>query len=149
MTDYRYDAKLVRVVDGDTVDLSVDLGFRVWAYPRFRLLGIDTPEKVGRTKAMGLAATAYVDRMLRNGSELEVLSLGEPDKYGGRWDGLVSLRMGKDEPRIDLCEHLVRFGYAMPYGGTGERPAWDPAIPYPLPPELRWRHPVTGAPWTL
>ncbi|GAG20500.1 unnamed protein product, partial [marine sediment metagenome] len=44
---YTYRAKLDRVVDGDTVDLFVDLGFNICIKDRFRLLGIDTPELRG------------------------------------------------------------------------------------------------------
>ena len=43
--DYRYKCVLVRVVDGDTIDINLDLGFGVWLFKqRVRLMGIDTPE---------------------------------------------------------------------------------------------------------
>ena len=45
---YKYNAKLDRVVDGDTIDAMVDLGFDIWTHKRIRLLGIDAPET--RTK---------------------------------------------------------------------------------------------------
>ena len=41
---YQYHAVVNRVVDGDTVDLRIDLGFKVWVEKRCRLLGVDTPE---------------------------------------------------------------------------------------------------------
>jgi len=41
---YRYQAKLIRVVDGDTVDAEIDLGFNIYIRERIRLMGIDTPE---------------------------------------------------------------------------------------------------------
>ena len=41
---YKYNAKLDRVVDGDTVDAMIDLGFDTWVHKRIRLLGIDAPE---------------------------------------------------------------------------------------------------------
>ena len=49
---YHYKAKLLRVVDGDTIDVDIDLGFDVWLRKqRIRLAGIDTPESRTRNKA--------------------------------------------------------------------------------------------------
>lgn len=45
VTRRAYPVELVRVVDGDTVELNVDLGFRIWSRQRFRLMGVDTPER--------------------------------------------------------------------------------------------------------
>ena len=47
---YRYQAKLIRVVDGDTVDAEIDLGFNIYIRERIRLMGIDTPETRTRNK---------------------------------------------------------------------------------------------------
>jgi len=41
---YKYNAKLIRVIDGDTIDALIDLGFNVWVKKRIRLYGINTPE---------------------------------------------------------------------------------------------------------
>ena len=60
---YIYNAKLGRVVDGDTVDATVDLGFDTWKKVRIRLVGINTPESRTRDleeKARGLAAKQFV-----------------------------------------------------------------------------------------
>ncbi len=55
--DYVRKATVVRVVDGDTIVVNVDLGFGIWRNnQKVRLLGIDCPEVVGKTKAAGLAA---------------------------------------------------------------------------------------------
>jgi len=63
---YEYRCKLRKVVDGDTVDVDIDLGFGVWLNDeRVRLSGIDTPESRTRDleeKKYGLAAKAYVER---------------------------------------------------------------------------------------
>ena len=59
---YKYSAKLLRVVDGDTADAMIDLGFDVWIKQRLRFKGVDTWEKRTRNKqekVKGLAATAY------------------------------------------------------------------------------------------
>ena len=56
---YLYNAKLVRVIDGDTIDAVIDLGFDVWIKKRVRLYGIDTPEPRTRDleeKKAGIAA---------------------------------------------------------------------------------------------
>lgn len=61
---YEYRADTRRVVDGDTVDVDIDLGFNVWLRnERLRLYGIDTPELKGANKAAGLAAkNALIER---------------------------------------------------------------------------------------
>ena len=56
---FDYACKVTRVVDGDTIDVNIDLGFSVWHKARVRMLGIDTPESRTRRldeKALGLAA---------------------------------------------------------------------------------------------
>lgn len=118
-------AELIHVVDGDTVDLRVDLGFRVFAELRFRLIGIDTPELTGPTRTMGrMAREALIDQL--EGKVVTVESLGEPDKYGGRWDGKI--RFGE----LDIATNLLTNGYALPYDGKGPRPQWSSIQPYPL-----------------
>ena len=65
---YIYNAKLDRVVDGDTVDATVDLGFDTWKHIRVRLVGINTPETRTRDleeKARGLAAKDFVIEMFK------------------------------------------------------------------------------------
>lgn len=66
---YTYRARVERVVDGDTLDMFVDLGFRIWAKLRVRLHSVDTPETYGVKKdsdeyARGKAATEFVTEWL-------------------------------------------------------------------------------------
>ena len=65
---YEYRCKVVKVIDGDTVDVDIDLGFGVWLHKeRVRLFGIDTPESRTRDleeKKYGLAAKEYLTGML-------------------------------------------------------------------------------------
>ena len=85
---YEYRATVRRVVDGDTLDLDIDLGFECRLVTRARLVGINTPEVVGATKAAGLAAVAFVHQWLALSAEPEVLvrsyKAKQREKYG-RW----------------------------------------------------------------
>ena len=54
-TENKYDVKLIKVVDGDTVDVDIDLGFGIWLHDeRVRIMGIDTPESRTRDKVEDL-----------------------------------------------------------------------------------------------
>ena len=68
---FEYPVKVLRVVDGDTVDVDIDLGFGVWMRKqRIRMLGIDTPESRTRDKeekVYGLAAKAFLKDALKQG----------------------------------------------------------------------------------
>jgi len=81
---YRYKAKLVRVVDGDTLDALVDLGFDVWIKRRIRLSGIDAYEsrtRDKREKKKGLAAKARLKEVLEHEGGFDLISHGV-GKYG-------------------------------------------------------------------
>ncbi len=82
---YEYRATCVHVVDGDTVDLVIDLGFHMSAQLRCRLLGVNTPELFGTDsagKSRALGAKAYVkDRILGK----QVLVRTEKSDSFGRW----------------------------------------------------------------
>jgi micrococcal nuclease len=82
---YRYEATIRRWVDGDTVDVDIDLGFGlVFSNQRIRLYGIDAPEQRTRDlveKEKGLAATAYVNEQAPVGSKV-VIKTYKDDKYG-------------------------------------------------------------------
>ena len=69
---YGYSCKLERVVDGDTCDALIDLGFNTWAKRRIRFMGVDTWESRTRDleeKKKGLAAKAYVKDLLENSDD--------------------------------------------------------------------------------
>ena len=81
-----YSAKLVRVVDGDTCDAMIDLGFNVWIKNRIRFYGVDAWESRTRDKeekVKGLAAKAYVKDLLENSDDgkFKIVSHGV-GKYG-------------------------------------------------------------------
>ena len=82
---YKYEARVVRVIDGDTLDAMVDLGFNVWIKRRIRLSGLDAYETRTRDKVekmKGLAAKLRVTKVLESSdNEILLTSLGV-GKYG-------------------------------------------------------------------
>jgi micrococcal nuclease len=81
---YRYKAKLVRIVDGDTLDAMIDLGFDTWVKKRIRLAGLDAYECRTRDKEekkKGLAAKARLKQVLEIEGEFTLVSHGV-GKYG-------------------------------------------------------------------
>lgn len=109
---YTYKAKVMRWVDGDTVELRVDLGFHLWLECKFRLYGIDTPER-GQPKYR--EATAFSTKMAPVDSSLIIRSYKDADKYG-RW--LADLFVG---PQC-LNVALVASGLAVTYFGGTKQP---------------------------
>ncbi len=121
---YRYDARCVRVVDGDTMDLDVDLGFYVTHRIRVRLLGIDTPElrssdpsERDRARDASLVAANWLARgeLISDGRggwrPLDVSRplVVETEKTGkfGRW----LARIWREGDDVDLAEHLRHAGF--------------------------------------
>lgn len=112
---YRYRARLVRVVDGDTLRVDIDLGFDTWLHNRsVRLLGCNAREL---SEPGGREARENLATLLPVGSPV-VIHTVKDDKYGGRYDAQVLLPDG-----TNLVERLVRDGWASPWTGDGVRPA--------------------------
>ena len=115
---YEYAIKeVVKVVDGDTIDVLIDLGFDLTKKERIRLAGIDTPESRTRNleeKKMGLEAKEYLQNKLYNCNDLRVKT--EKDGKYGRMLGWLH---GNDE---NINNIMVTEGYAWEYdGGTKEK----------------------------
>lgn len=118
---YTYQATVVRVIDGDTVVLDVDLGFGVWMRAQsYRLVGCNAIEK---NQPGGQEAKANLTGLLPAGVRL-VLSTVKDDKYGGRYDAHLNV-----DGVGDLVAHLIVEGWAAPWNGAGRRPV--PAWPRP------------------
>ena len=83
---YEYRCKVVKIIDGDTVDVDIDLGFGVWLHKeRVRLYGIDTPESRTRDleeKKYGLAAKAFLTEMLDDSHLILKTHKDERGKFG-------------------------------------------------------------------
>ena len=115
-----------RVVDGDTIDVTIDLGFDLYKKERVRVAGIDTPEKRTRDleeKALGIDATNYLKNKLEDtiagDDELTIRTelKGGMGKYGRL---LGWLYIGEDV--VSINEQMIAEGYAWSYdGGTKQK----------------------------
>ncbi len=115
--------KINRVVDGDTIDVTIDLGFDLYKKERVRVAGVDTPEKRTKNleeKALGLDATAWLkeklEETIKGDEELTVRTElhGGVGKYGRL---LGWLYVGDSD--LSLNEQMITEGYAHAYdGGT-------------------------------
>jgi len=115
---YEYRVKVVKVVDGDTVDVDIDLGFDViLKNQRVRLAGIDAPESRTRDlveKQFGLLAKEVVQDMLSEG--LIVLSCTEYDSKG-KFGRILGDFIVND---VSLVEYMISEGYGVPYNGQSK-----------------------------
>jgi len=125
---YEYRVNVVKVVDGDTVDVDIDLGFGVWLKDeRVRIMGIDTPES--RTsdkveKKFGLAAKARLKSLLGKKAVLktQVNKNGEDMKGKfGRILGDFVAYDAKNDRHVMVTEIMIAEGHCVPYfGGSKE-----------------------------
>ena len=112
-----------KVVDGDTIDVTIDLGFDLFKKERVRVAGVDTPEKRTRNleeKALGLDATAWIKDKLEgavNGDD-DLIIRTELDGGVGKYGRLLGwLYIG--DATVSLNEKMIDEGYAWAYdGGT-------------------------------
>jgi micrococcal nuclease len=114
--------KVLKIVDGDTIDVEIDLGFSVSFTQRVRLAGIDTPESRTtdlKEKALGLEVKEYLKNLL-DGAEDIVIQTEKPDsseKYG-RILGWLFI----NDDDTSLNEKMINDGYAWEYdGGTKKK----------------------------
>lgn len=121
---YEYKAKVLRVVDGDTVDVDIDLGFGIWMHKeRVRMMGIDTPESRTRDKVektFGLASKNRLKELLPVGSitvlKTEIDRSGEDKK--GKFGRILGDFIIEDKRATDI---LIEEGHAVAYfGGSKE-----------------------------
>ena len=122
---YEYKAVVNRVVDGDTIDVTIDLGFSVWKKMRVRMEGINTPESRTRDleeKKRGLAAKDRLKEILLYNNNKCILKVSGVGKYGRALatvlvDSLSPLN-GKDGiTLIDVNKQLIEEGHAVEYHG--------------------------------
>ena len=113
--------EVVKIIDGDTADFILDLGFDLYKKERVRIAGVDTPEKRTKNleeKALGIDATNWLKEKLEGtlagDDELSVRTelVGGTGKYGRL---LGWLYIGDDS--VSLNEQMINEGYALPYAG--------------------------------
>lgn len=112
---YTYNAKMERVVDGDTVDALVDLGFDTWKKVRIRLMGMNAPESRTRDldeKKRGLAAKQYLHDLLESNDFIFFLKSHGVGKYG-RCLGEIFL----EDNEVSANQIMINEGHAVPYYG--------------------------------
>tara|TARA_Y100001963_G_C6781197_1_gene449937 strand:- start:469 stop:906 length:438 start_codon:yes stop_codon:yes gene_type:complete len=116
---YEYRVKILKVVDGDTVDVDIDLGFGVWLRDeRVRIMGIDTPESRTRDlieKKFGLASKARLTELLGSDAILKT----QVSKSGEDMKGKFGRILGdfKTNDGRKCAEVLCEEGHAVPYFG--------------------------------
>lgn len=108
MTFTYFHVEVVRVIDGDTVELNIDMGNNTFWRDKFRLVGINAPETHSTDKVAADAATAFLAAAVKE-QGLSVSTNGK-DKYG-RW--LCSIFTGKGNVNL----RMIEAGHAVPYDG--------------------------------
>lgn len=100
-------ATLVKIIDGDTVDLSIDMGFKIQTVQRFRLAGINSPERghIGWAEA-----TLHLAELLANG--ISRIQTYKSDSFG-RW--LVDIWIKVDGGELLINKIMIVEGFAVEY----------------------------------
>jgi micrococcal nuclease len=121
---YEYKCRIVKIVDGDTVDVDIDLGFGIWVRDeRVRVHGIDTPESRTRDKIekkFGLASKKYVQNILKKGSIQTLVTQKPGDEAKGKFGRILGKFKVYDnvtDSWMFMGDIMVREGYAVPYQG--------------------------------
>lgn len=113
---YKYNCEIIKVVDGDTIDIRLDLGFSISIYERVRVKGVDTPETRTRDlieKKAGLMAKEFVLKHLPEGSMQVCLTSKDTGKFG-RY--LADFKCGAST----LTQELIKNHLAVAYHGQAK-----------------------------
>ena len=121
---YEYKCKILRVIDGDTADVDIDLGFGVWMKKqRIRFAGIDTPESRTRDlveKKYGIAAKAYVQSYLPDGSDQTLVTVKDAKGKYGRILGKFWVFDSKKDAWRMLNDMMIEAHMAVEYHGKSK-----------------------------
>ena len=116
---YEYKCEIIRVVDGDTVDVNIDLGFNTWLWKeRIRLKGIDTPESRTRDpeeKKAGLYAKDVVENFLPVGSTQTLKTFKDKSGKYGRTLGDFVIFDGQEDRQRTLVEYMIHHYSGVAY----------------------------------
>ena len=129
---YEYSCTIVKVVDGDTADVDIDLGFGVWLKKqRIRFYGIDTPESRTRDleeKKYGLMAKDIVLHYLPIGSKQTLRTRQDGKGKYGRILGEFIIHDGKTDSQMTINNWMIREHYAVAYFGQSKADIEDEHI---------------------
>lgn len=118
---YEYRAHLVKVVDGDTVDVDIDLGFGVWLKDeRVRIMGIDTPESRTRDKVekvFGLAAKNRLKELIEKKCILKTVAAKDGEDMKGKFGRILGDFIVDDKL---VTEIMIDEGHAVKYHGQNK-----------------------------
>lgn len=109
---FLYAGKLVRIIDGDTVDVSLDLGFKIFYEVRLRLLGIDTPEIRGIEKVAGKVSKDALIELLRKWTRNELFVETEKTGKYGRYLATIWLPVDHSD-----TENILDSSYVETFNG--------------------------------
>ena len=113
---YEYSGTIARVVDGDTVDADIDLGFGVTIRQRLRLLGIDAPEPRGDTKEEGLRATIHLANLMEDLHPIRIRTMRDRDREKtGKYGRYLAVLTGGTNYTENINQRMVVDGYARKY----------------------------------
>ena len=123
MQQNEYDVTVIKVVDGDTVDVDIDLGFGVTLKDeRVRIMGIDTPESRTRDKVedlFGEAAKARLKELMKDGGKLITTEDRKGEDMKGKFGRILGDFLVQDGRKV--TEILIEEGHAVAYfGGSKE-----------------------------
>ena len=122
MTDYK--AKVTRVLDGDTFDCTLDLGFDIYLKQRCRMTGMDTPESRTRDKEekyRGLLSKAYLKDLLKTAKNNVILRCDDDDETGKFGRVLADvIYIKEDGSELNLNKEMINKGYAVEYKGQSK-----------------------------
>ena len=122
MTTNEYDVTVIKVVDGDTVDVDIDLGFGVTLRDeRVRIMGIDTPESRTRDKVedlFGEASKARLKELMRDGGKLITTEDRKGEDMKGKFGRILGdFKVSYNGEMKKVTEIMTEEGHCVPYFG--------------------------------
>jgi len=117
MDRFFYEAEVVKVIDGDTIDLMIDLGFDIHHAVRVRLYGLNTPESKTSDeleKARGLAAKSYTSDWIKKTDRIFIQTVKDKTEKYGR---ILAKVYADEKCSICLNDDLIKSGNAVEYFG--------------------------------
>jgi len=117
---YQYKVSVVKVVDGDTLDVNIDLGFGMtYKKQRVRMMGIDTPESCTRDKVeklFGKASKKHLKKLLESAESISLIS-HDKGKFGRI---LGEIYIHNDDAELNVNQKMIDDCHAVPYTGENK-----------------------------